>query len=41
MTRLVKIVNSLVVSPVKDSESMKVGGYETGQESELAGGVAS
>ena len=41
VTRLVKSVNSLVVLPVEDSESVKVGGDETGQECELAGGVAS
>ena len=40
MTRLVKRVNSLVLSPAEDSESVKVGGDETGQECELAGGVA-
>ena len=41
VTRLVKSVNTLVVLPVEDSESVKVGGDETGKECELAGGVAS
>ena len=35
MTRLVHSVNSLVVLPVEDSESVKVGGDETGQECSL------
>ena len=41
VARLVKSVNLLVVLPVEDSESVKVGGDKTGQECEHAGGVAS